>query len=202
MTMNRFQLILDIGGVLATNLTGFWRDAAASAGIPYEELRALYKKDVREALWSGRMAESDFWNWLNASFPLERETAYGLLKANLRPLPALARLPEWGRSADIHLLSNHRAEWIVPILEPVRPYIRSMTISSEAGCFKPHPDIYRLAASQLTGSGPALYVDDQVKNLAHASALGWQTLLADERGDWIGEVDMLTAMVGKNASKG
>lgn len=184
--MIRTQLILDVGGVLGTNLTLFWHELAASASLTFEEVRRRYKQELRDKLWTGHISEPGFFDWA-CSLPssMNESEARSLMLSCLRPLPAYELLPAWSNAYDLHILSNHRSEWLTPFLEPVRPYLRTVTISSEAGCAKPSPDIYKLAAAGLPEGAPILFVDDAEHNLTAAAAHGWQTLLADPDGQWV-----------------
>nr|WP_186445903.1 HAD-IA family hydrolase [Paenibacillus cremeus] len=150
-----------------------------------------YKQEVRDKLWPGSMPEADFWRWLGEQAPAMGEAlARRLLQDNLKPLPALDLLAGWSQVADIHLLSNHLSAWVAPGLASVQAYLRSITLSSQVGCCKPHPGIFEAAAAQLQGNGNGviLFVDDQEKNLQQAARLGWDTLLADPQGEWTDQV--------------
>ncbi|CAG7636145.1 HAD-IA family hydrolase [Paenibacillus allorhizosphaerae] len=184
------QLVLDIGGVLLTNLSPqLWQQLSVEANVPDNVIASQFKQEVREALWSGKMTEEDFWSWLCVSFPsIDEQKARKLLHANLVALPALSYLPAWSRIADIHLLSNHRSEWVVPALAAVSEYIESITISSSIGFCKPHPEMFEALASRFGAFDRILFVDDQEKNLKPAAKIGWDTLLADSGGAWIGDV--------------
>jgi HAD superfamily hydrolase (TIGR01509 family) len=94
-------------------------------------------------------------------------------------------LADWARLADIHLLSNHRREWITPVLGPVMHHVRSVTISSVVGCCKPHPDIYAVTAAKLLPGSLTVFVDNQHQNLLPARTLGWKTVYADPEGTWM-----------------
>ena len=182
------DLVLDIAGVLATNLSPyFWNDLSLKFGVPYEKL-IQFKKDTREELWTGEITEQDFWLKLSSSFPsVETKYARSKLISVIKPLPGLKKIPIWSQHANIHLLSNHRIEWIQHILTGISPYIKSITISGEAGCCKPESDIY-LKVEQYLNKTQTLFVDDQEKNLKEASNLGWNTLLADKQGFWVEKV--------------
>jgi len=185
----RPQLVLDVGGVLLTNLTPFWQELASHANLSYGEIRKAYKREMRETLWDGRVSEPEFWSWLQSSFPaIEDGHARKALAASLAPLPALALVPEWRLIADVHVLSNHRAEWLAPALAPVLDCFASLTISSEAGSSKPDEAIYAAAAAKLRPGAPVLFADDKPDNLRRAEAFGWHTLLADEAGGWLERV--------------
>ncbi|MEW9702229.1 HAD family hydrolase [Paenibacillus sp. SI8] len=183
------QLVLDVGGVLGTNLTHFWHELAASASLTYEEVRLRYKQELRDKLWTGEITEPGFFEWAcSVQTSMEASQARSLMLSCLQPLPAYERLPSWSKTYDLHILSNHRSEWLVPFLAPVRPYLRTVTISSEAGFAKPSPDIYRLASAGFPEGAPVVFVDDAEHNLTAAKAHGWQTVLADPEGHWIQQI--------------
>jgi FMN phosphatase YigB (HAD superfamily) len=185
--MTKHQLVLDVAGVIITNLSPqFWQDISASAGMDYETLKQHFRQEIREALWTGKASETEFWEWLKVHCP-SVDTAYAqrLLQANLTQLPAYDQIAEWSQFADIHLLSNHCKEWLEPILESLKPSIKSMTLSSDVGVCKPDREIYEQFQSRLDKSHLVIYVDDQEKNLVPARDLGWETILADKDGRWI-----------------
>ncbi|MEC0266347.1 HAD-IA family hydrolase [Paenibacillus anseongense] len=180
------ELVLDIGGVLATNFSPlFWQELSEQSNTPYEVLFD-FRREMREELWTGKIPEEGFWKQLHLKFPsIHMEKAKEILISNIRPLPAIEKVQSWSKNANIHLLSNHRIEWIKSILKPIEPYICSVTVSSEVGYCKPKPEIYALVHEQLNNHGDILFVDDQNKNFKEANSLGWKTILADENGDWI-----------------
>ena len=110
------------------------------------------------------------------------------LLSAIKPLPALQEIPFWSQYANIHLLSNHRIEWVEHIICPVQKYIKSVTVSGDVGFCKPQIDIYVKVNSYLANENRVLFVDDQEKNLIEARNLGWNTLLADEKGEWTKKV--------------
>ncbi|MFC0211338.1 HAD family hydrolase [Paenibacillus chartarius] len=182
----RTQLYLDVGGVLGTNLDGFWHWLAGAAAIPHDQLRGRYKSELRNTLWTGELSEHGFWDWVcslqSAKAPDE---ARALLLTHLQPMPAFASLPQLSRKYDIHILSNHRVEWLNPFLVPVRSHLNSITISAEVRCAKPDPAIYRIAAAHAPAGASILFVDDARHNLDAAASLGWSTLLADPDSRWL-----------------
>jgi FMN phosphatase YigB (HAD superfamily) len=181
------QLILDIGGVLVTDLTeGFWGWVAGTAGVPEDQVLMWFRQDVRLALWTGAITEGQFWTQLATRFPtIDPGAARTALRAHLQPLPAMTHLADWARLADIHLLSNHRREWITPVLGPIMHHVRSVTISSVVGCCKPHPDIYAVTAAKVLPGSLTVFVDNQHQNLLPAKALGWRIVYADTGGTWM-----------------
>ncbi|MBP1996681.1 HAD-IA family hydrolase [Paenibacillus eucommiae] len=183
------ELILDVAGVLATNFSPhFWRQLSIESGISFDQLDH-YKKGIREDLWSGKVSEEEFWRRLCERIPsLNKDYVQAMLLSYIKPLPAIEEIPKWSKVANIHLLSNHRAEWIDHIINPVRSYVKSMTISSQTGSCKPNPEIYAAASTHLIDTSRVLFIDDQEKNFKEAKILGWHTLLADQEGEWIRKV--------------
>ncbi|THE09109.1 hypothetical protein E1I69_23690 [Bacillus timonensis] len=183
------NLILDIAGVIATNFSPiFWKDLSSKFNASYDDL-IKFRKDIREELWTGKIEEQEFWDRLLKKFPtIDIAYARSKLLTTIKPLPTLEQIPIWSKSAKIHLLSNHRIEWVKHIIDPVQDYIRSITISGDVGFCKPQLDIYIRVNSILDNKKNVLFVDDQEKNLIVARNLGWTTLLADKEGKWIKEV--------------
>jgi FMN phosphatase YigB (HAD superfamily) len=195
--INKPQLVLDMAGVLVSNLSPlFWRQIAISEDISYELLKERFKQELREDFWSGRIAEKEFWVWLVHCCPsLDINTARILLYNNLTPLPALENLTLWSQYAEIHLLSNHRIEWLTPLLKSIEPYVKSSTISSEVGYCKPDIRIYEIVELGINKYNPILFVDDQEKNFIPAIKLGWNTLHADSLGNW---AEKVTSFLSEN----
>jgi len=186
------ELILDIAGVLATNFSpSFWRELSIETDTPYEAL-LQFKREIRDDLWTGKVAEEEFWNQLCKRVPtIKRETAKEILFSNITPLPSIQEIPVWSQYANIHLLSNHRIEWIEAIILPIEKYLSSVTISSQVGYCKPNPEIYTLINARLSDERHVWYVDDQDKNFKEAKLLGWNTVLADEKGEWVNLITRL-----------
>jgi len=187
----RPQLVLDMAGVLIENFSAAcWRELSERAETTFEEFAACFQ-EIRADLWTGKMTEERFWDWASLRYPvLERTRGREIVHRNLKPLPGFRNLERWGSLADIHVLSNHCQEWLAPLLPRLEPLTRSLTISNRTGYRKPDPRIYELAAERFgANAGETLYVDDQEKNLFPARELGWETLLADAAGEWMGRVD-------------
>jgi FMN phosphatase YigB (HAD superfamily) len=189
--INKPQLVLDIAGVLLTNLSPlFWKELAHSTSVSYDILKTRFNEEIRNDLWLGKLHEIEFWKWLHNQCPNIYETdAKALLYNHIKPLPAASHLNDWSQTADIHLLSNHRKEWLDCFLSSVQTSVKSITISSEVGLCKPDPRIYdHIVRSHMRSTGKVLFVDDQDKNLKPAFNMGWNTLLADPQGKWVERV--------------
>ncbi|GMK37119.1 hypothetical protein PCCS19_01720 [Paenibacillus sp. CCS19] len=188
----KVQLVLDVGGVLLSNLTPtFWTQLVEHTGVEHSLIRSRYKQEIRDDLWSGAIEEPQFWQWMNQYCPsLSEEVGRGMIMDNLVPLASLERLASWQQLADLHILSNHRTEWLAPKLADHAHCFTSITVSSSAGCFKPNLRIYEHAANAIDSArGPILFIDDSPANLKQAESLGWAVLLADPAGEWLDKVE-------------
>jgi HAD superfamily hydrolase (TIGR01509 family) len=136
----------------------------------------------------GEMSSGQFWDavGLGRDYPdIEREYLDTRLTVDPDFMPVAGRLA--GRFR-LGLLSNDLAEWSAYLRRTRSLSFDAVTISGDAGCRKPSPEIYRrfLAASGAAGD-ECVFVDDRLKNLAAAHALGFATVLFErnpERGDF------------------
>ncbi|UOQ46766.1 HAD-IA family hydrolase [Gracilibacillus caseinilyticus] len=187
--MKNIQLVLDVGGVLATDLDHFWSELVKQAQVPYEAVRQKYRQDIREKLWQGHIEEHEFWNWLYKTFPtIEVDSLKEALANSLYTLEGMNHLNEWSRLADLHILSNHRSEWLLSLLDPIRPILHTITISSLVGAAKPDKTIYHHCMAQLPSDKTVLFVDNKQENLEPAKAIGWHTIHAKPDQHWINQV--------------
>lgn len=191
--MTKHQLILDVAGVLVTNMSPrYWEEIAELDNATNKDLKTMFKVHLRDSYWSGVLPEEAFWDWLRKECSnVEITVAKTMLSKHLQTMPAFERIPVWSQLADVHLISNHREEWLTPVLKPLAPYLHSVTVSSNVGCCKPQAEIYELVQSKLERNSPVTFVDDQQKNLKPAQDLRWNTLLADPEGQWIEHVDLI-----------
>lgn len=186
----KINVVLDIAGVIATNFSPtFWSILSNQFNIPYDDL-VIFKDEIRNDLWTGAIVEEEFWYRLTEKFPtIDADYANDTLLTTIKPLPARELIPEWSKYADIHLLSNHRKEWLNHIIEPIQDNVNTITISSEVGFCKPQSEIFLKAAEHINLEKKTVFIDDQEKNLIVPHNLGWHTFLADKNGDWVQKVD-------------
>jgi len=191
--MGKTQLVLDAAGVIMTNIpASYWKSLADQAGVTVDELVSYFQTELKVPLWTGKISEPEFWERIKKRYPsVDLAQTRAELLAGLRLLPTAERLSEWSRRFDLHLLSNHRTEWLLDVLRPVLNCFVTVTVSNEAGMCKPFPEIFALVQSKLPPGAPIVYVDDQEKNLKPAREIGWKTILADEEGTWVGKVEEL-----------
>ena len=105
-------------------------------------------------------------------------------------LETTGKLADWAAVAELWLLSNHRHEWLRPVLEAegLLPLFERVIISSEWSAMKPEPALY--ASLRDSPGVETLFVDDKQENLDVAERFGIGTLLADADGHWVEQVDV------------
>ena len=187
------RLILDAGGVLfSENFREYLGGLAETHGCDRDQFVTFYNSGPRNRLWRGEESLTAFWDEIAhelglATAPPEFDEQAAAL---FEPLEALARLPDWSRRSELWLLSNHRHEWLRPMLSQYGVVFANELISSELGAMKPEPAIFR---GLLTGDPEAiLFVDDRQDNLDAAVAVTGprlETLLADSGGRWLVAVE-------------
>ena len=78
----------------------------------------------------------------------------------------------------VYGLSNDVAEWSLRRRQHfnIEHYFQGWVVSGESGLYKPDPRIYQLLLDKLPcAAHEALFVDDSLRNLEAAAALGLQT---------------------------
>jgi len=109
------QLVLDLAGVLVSNFSSsFLLKVSENSDITVQEIREQFD-EVRKDLWTGKINEEEFWEWLRErNNRIKKEEARKLLIESLVPLPAVSYLAEWRT-----LLADKDHKWI----EEVKPMI-------------------------------------------------------------------------------
>jgi len=186
-------LVLDLGGVLVHDpMNEFFAEADRLSSRSRREIINFYQTELRHPLWSGALEEDSFWS----EFLIYTDIDDGsylreYIQESLRLLPAVARMKEIEEIAPLFALSNHRHEWIRPVLaeHDLDKCFEKVFISSEIGVVKPDPESIEYVLEAL-GAAPdeVLFVDDKLRNLKTAEGLGVKTILADPDGDWIDQL--------------
>jgi putative hydrolase of the HAD superfamily len=183
--------LLDIGGVVLVDpLKAIFSELAEVSSMTRAEITDFYSASLREGLWAGRLLEETFWRELLefARVEVEVDVWRRRLIDEMRPLDAADRLRELASTFRLGALSNHRGEWLRPVLAAngLGGWFEAILISSETGFVKPEAgafshaaDILGLEAQEIT------YVDDKEGNLAAAALSGMEPLLADSDGRWL-----------------
>lgn len=190
-------LLLDIGGVLLVDPMLPLHDRLSDfSGSNAESLWEYYRANLRHDLWSGSLPEREFWNRLCGEAGVAPEGWREWLMDAMEPLVDADHLGTWAKRARIWALSNHRSEWVLPVLEDagLLDHIERSYVSSDTGEVKPEEEAYRRIIADAGGRAEdVLFVDDKTRNLKVAAELGMGTLLADPDGAWKDAVDELWA---------
>jgi putative hydrolase of the HAD superfamily len=142
-------------------------------GISREAINEIY---IRASL--GQIGSRRLWEevGLGADYP-DIEPEY-LARLTLDPEfePVARRLAE---RFSVGMLSNDLSEWSAYLrAKHSLDFFATATISGDAGCRKPSPEIYeRFLAGSGAQAGDCVFIDDKRKNLAAAAALGMKTIL-------------------------
>ncbi len=188
-------LVLDAGGVIFPSaMPQVIAEVARRSRCGEDQLWQFFNAHLYQAFWSGRLDLEGFWTTIAAfaGVPgIGPDGSVTMPVPALTPLPHAAAIREWARRVPMAILSNQRAEWLVPALERsgMASLFDPVLISSETGLVKPDP----VALAQLTAlgvsPGAVLYVDDRVPALDAARSLGVATIAADADGSWVAAVD-------------
>lgn len=191
-------VVLDIGGVLLPSTMPPIVEALAELSERSEmQIWRFFNTRMFRRFWGGVIDVETFWREMStyAGVPERRVRARVDLAEIMSPLPAFARLPEWAARRRVGVLSNQRAEWVVPVFARagVLHLIDPLLLSDRMHAVKPEPAMFRL----LTQLGPpperVLYVDDRAPALRRAEAFGVRTLQAVPDGRWMARLDDLLA---------
>ena len=185
---------IDLGGVLIHDpFHELFEKLHRSGGVPSAVIQEWYEENLRYQLWSGTMPEEHFWSEILRESQAEGGPDFWReeLESSLRFLPAAARIRDLEALGSLYSVSNHRHEWVRPILEEsgLQNYFEEILLSSEIGQVKPDPAVWQVLVER-SGASPEdiIVVDNLERNLESAKAFGMRTVLADPDGDWIDEI--------------
>lgn len=194
-------LLLDFGSVISFSAFERHRQSELLLGLPTGSLTWLGPIDpATDALWQlmqeDKITERDYWEqrarevgaMLGQSWtPKDFFTAIRGTDPNLaiRPsaLAAIRRVRAAGKKVGI--LSNElELFWGRPFMDRLEllKEIDVLVDGTHTQCLKPDPNAYRLAIDLLNVDASAIvFVDDQPRNIAGASAMGLNALFFDLR---------------------
>ncbi|MGB1711043.1 MAG: HAD-IA family hydrolase [Miltoncostaeaceae bacterium] len=177
-------------------MPGFPACAAERTGADSGRVRRLLTDDsFRRAYWGGDLPEAAFWQAAGIPVPDPERRAAVL---DIRPVVVPARIARWRQTADIWVVSNHRHEWLLPVLDAAgfTAVVDRIEVSSLTGRVKPDPAAWEALLADGTSPERVAVVDDQQPNLDSARALGLTALLADGGTGWVDQVDAWLASTG------
>ena len=192
--MNKKILLLDCGGVLIEDpMQRLFSRLALLSRKTKEEIEKFYQTNLRKDLWEGNIPENFFWGALFGfcnlkEDPSEWRTWFASLQV---PLLESSYLREFSSHSAVWLLSNHRSEWLLPLLEKYNfsCYFTELLISDREKFAKPDPSWFEAVRKKI-GSREVLYVDDQQSNLDVAAKHNIPGCLADKNNLWVKTVNI------------
>lgn len=198
--MSRPSLIIGAEGVLVSDpFEHYWDLVGAAAEANPAEVRQAFTSELGLAYLSGSLSEAVLWRWIPRRFGVgdERLWRQAFLE-RLHPLLSLGMVCRFAEAGKVHLVSELRAEWLVPILrdEGILPFLSSAMVSSRVGYLR--PDLYALPAV----SGQVLVIDRDERAAAAAAALRYRSLHADPEFDWLATTVQWLARQGRKHWRG
>lgn len=183
-------VILDFGGVLSQPQRAESVAAMARcAGADLEAFRAAYERH-RDAYDAGLPAE-EYWRRVLETLgrsPAARDVGSTIRRLIQDDVESWTQYREevWelvhsfrARGGRAAMLTNGVPEVMARIRSErtLDSWFDAVIVSSEVGCIKPDPRIYRLCLDRLAvAADRALFVDDRAVNVEAAAKLGMQTL--------------------------
>ena len=166
---------------------------ALETGQAIHEVWSRWNRELREPFWCGRMSESEMWRRLAGTEVGTKWTER--LESFSKPGPAATRLVHWSRVLPVWMLSNHRADWLLPRLDRfgLRTYFSRVLVSDQMGVVKPDRRAFSAVQQVVAQPNEALFVDDQGPNIASAASLGLTTVHAVPETPWVESVDGILA---------
>lgn len=168
-------VVLDVHGVLLNRpLHDFLVELGERSCEGGDALLARWRRELRRPFWEGSIDEPTMWNALapeSDPTDLRRE-----LESRFAPGPLLPAVLE--SDARIWLLSNHRADWLLPRLERfgLGGRFERTLVSDQIGAAKPSAGAFA-EILELARTERVCFVDDQEHNVERARSLGIAAML-------------------------
>lgn len=182
-------LVLDGQGVVFSDpFAKFLEQLAQATGRPAEVVARRWRT-LRADLWTGGLAEPEFWRQM-----IDGDDGGGwgaILEASYSAGPAAGHLPAWSSRVPIWLLSNHVTAWMDRRLArlDLRRWFARILVSDALGFMKPDPRVFAQVLAAVSRPAAALVVDDHLYNVEAARNLGLTAVLADPEGQWRREIE-------------
>jgi putative hydrolase of the HAD superfamily len=189
------HLMLDLGGViLPSAMPQIVAELSGLSGKSEQHLWRFFNTRLFQPFWSGDIGLDRFWTTFTdyAQIPeVSGRWQTEMTTTMLRPFAGVEQVRRWSRVVPVGVLSNQRAEWVLPVLahEGLIELLDPMLISSTTGLVKPDPRAFGQLARLGSPPERVLYVDDRPHALRRAEQHGISTLQADAGRDWIRQVN-------------
>ena len=193
-------LLVDFGGVLTTDIWSSFSAFCESRGLDPGAAKTLFREnpEALEELRRLERGEADPQEFERRFAKLLGTEPDGLVEglfSGLGPademLTAVRRAREGG--VPTGLVSN---SWVMDhYTDELRELFDSIVISGEVGLHKPEPEIFELAARQVSREpGDCVFVDDLRENCAGAEALGMTAILHRDPAATIARLEELLGL--------
>ena len=174
-------IVLDVGDTLVTDgMQEMFICIHNEYKIDFFRIFAAYRI-LKRALWSGSLSIDSFWKQLGSKLGIELDStdcSQHLIKLSTLIIPSKT-LDVINSSKNVILFTNHRSEWLYPILKNAGIKIdRDKIFCSDEKSFV-KPDISSFVdLSNSLNTKDILFVDDNYSNLVSASEFGWSIQMA------------------------
>lgn len=196
------RLILDLGGVvLPSAMPQVVAELAAHSRKTDQQLWRYFNRHLFGPFWSGQMGLEEFWRAFAtyADVPdMVGRWQTEMTASMLRPLEHLEAVRGWTRTVPVGVLSNQRAEWVLPVLARagLADVLDPLLVSSLTGLVKPDPRAFAQLTRLGTPPDRVLYVDDRPQALRAAEQFGIATIQAHNGDQWVARVSARLGLCG------
>jgi HAD superfamily hydrolase (TIGR01549 family) len=164
-------IIFDFFGVLALRNAGSFRQTY----FPNDSAKISRNKKAQEDLARGLISYDNYINELAEIGGVDRETVVkytGEFQSNIELLEYISNQLKPGYKLGI--ISNAGADWVLRILGPTNvDLFDDIVLSYKVGMIKPEPEIYELAAKNLSVKpNECIFVDDIMSYCQGAQKVG------------------------------
>jgi hypothetical protein len=178
------RLIIAVEGIITSDpLPKYWEIVAAATEQDVNKIVFNFNDTIKQDLFSGKVGETAFWNWLDSEYSLNDPMWCQLFYQRCYPLIAAHLIPRFADQAEVVLLSGERHEWIKPVIdsEDIDYASSQLVFTEQTGFSKDDSQLYQLL---YENDQPTLYIDSQPAALATARKAGLTTLQADPELYW------------------
>ncbi len=185
-------VILACEGVLFPRpLERIWQGVAGASGRDRLDLLRAWEEEAGDLYLRGQLPEGFLWEWIAGETGTDPDLWRETLWSSLYPLASANFLARLSDLAEIHLVSEIRAEWLRPIIrgEGLLSVISSLSFASESGLRR--PDLYALPDVE----GSEVIVVDDYQDLRSVERLGYRPMIADRRMAWL--QDLVLGLSGR-----
>jgi epoxide hydrolase-like predicted phosphatase len=178
-------VIFDAGDVLIRTVDierrTLWETKLGLA--PGQAEHIVFGGEVDWAVQLGQISDEAHWRWVQDRLGLDAAAVDrfrdDFFAGDVLDTDLLAYIDRLRKYYQVGLLSNASsiARWLFTEKYPILEHFDSVTISAEEGVMKPDPRIFRVALERAgVEPGEALFVDDVLRNVEGAQAIGMQAL--------------------------